>query len=143
LTSLQVFNAEVDDSGFDVVLGFGSQLRYVQLKQAHSAKTPSHCSIRLSFSTIPGACVVLMSYSMDELRLTQFRFFGGEPDKPMATIANLPHSKSPGRRNEMGERKVRVNYRDVPVSKFNGPLSPEQLFDVLFPRLERNNNLPG
>lgn len=31
---LQVFNAEVDAAGFDIVLGFGEQLRYVQLKQS-------------------------------------------------------------------------------------------------------------
>lgn len=141
LTGLQVFNAEVDDSGFDVVLGVESQLRYVQLKQAHSEKTPSHCSVRLSFSNIAGSCVVLMSYSLNELRLMQFRFFGGQPDKPMANIAELRHSKSPGRRNEAGQRKVRVNYRDIPVSKFQGPLSAERLFDILFPLPEKSASL--
>lgn len=29
---LQVFNAEVDAAGFDIVLGFGEQLQYAQLK---------------------------------------------------------------------------------------------------------------
>src|SRR5205085_3823329 len=76
LAALQVFNAEVDDSGFDVVLGLGSQVRYIQLKQTHDQKLPTHCSVRLSFSGLPGSCVVLMSHSIPELRLTQFRFFG-------------------------------------------------------------------
>ena len=42
-------------------------------------------------------------------------------------------SKSPGRRNADGERKLRSNYRDVRVKEFEGPLSAVQLFDVMFP----------
>lgn len=132
-SSLQIFNSEVDDSGFDIVLGLGNQLRYVQLKQAHEGKTPAHCSIRLSFSTLPGSCVVLMSHSLADLRLTKFRFFGGLPKEPMPNIEALPQSKSPGRRTAAGERKVRLNYRDVPVKKFLGPLSSTELLNVLFP----------
>ena len=79
-TPLQVFNSEVDDSGFDLVLTIGSQARYVQLKQAHDEKIPTHCSVRLSFSNLPGSCVVLMSHSLATLRLTQFRFYGSIPE---------------------------------------------------------------
>ena len=45
---LEVFNSEVDAAGFDLVLGFEEQLRYVQLKQAHAEKKLSHCSVRVS-----------------------------------------------------------------------------------------------
>lgn len=131
--SLQVFNSEVDDSGFDIVLGLGAQLRYIQLKQAHDEKTPTHCSVRLSFSSLPGSCVVLMSHSLTDLRLTKFRFFGGAPSEPMSNIDAMRQSKVPGRRNAAGERKVRTNYRDVPVKSFQGPLSCAELLDVLFP----------
>lgn len=130
---LQVFNAEVDNAGFDVVLGLGSQVRYIQLKQTHDQKVPTHCSVRLSFSTLPGSCVVLMSHTITELRLTEFRFFGGPPGEPMASITELRMSKLPGRRTISGERKTRTNYRDVPVRSFAGPYSAAQLLDVLFP----------
>lgn len=132
-TALQVFNSEVDDSGFDIVLGLGTQVRYVQLKQAHEGKVPPHCSVRLSFSSMPGSCVVLMSHTLAELRLTNFRFFGGAPNEPMSNIEAMRQPKSPGRRNAAGERKVRTNYREVPVKQFQGPLSATQLLDVLFP----------
>lgn len=131
--ALQVFNAEVDDAGFDVVLGLGTRIRYVQLKQTHDRKVPRHCSVRLSFSALPGSCVVLMSHTVTELRLTQFRFFGGRPGEPMESIAGLRLSTLPGRRGAAGERKTRANYRDVPVGTFEGPYSAEQLLDVLFP----------
>lgn len=132
-TPLQVFTSEVDDSGFDLVLSVGSQARYLQLKQAHDEKIPTHCSVRLSFSNLPGSCVVLMSHSLAMLRLTQFRFYGGGPGEPMSSIEALRPSKAAGRRSASGERKVRLNYRDVPVRDFQGPLSAVELVDVLFP----------
>lgn len=85
-TGLQVFNSEVDDSGFDLVLTLGSQVRYVQLKQTHDEKVPTHCSVRLSFAEVSGSCVVLMSHSLATLRLTEFRFYGREPSAAMASI---------------------------------------------------------
>src|SRR5258706_3451736 len=86
MTPLQVFNSEVDDLGFDLVLTVGSQSRYVQLKQAHDEKAPTHCSVRVSFANMPGACVVLMSHSMASLQLREFRFFGALPTEPMPLI---------------------------------------------------------
>jgi hypothetical protein len=133
LVPLEVFNSEVDSAGFDVVLGLGSQVRSVQLKQAHAGRVPTHCSVRLSFSVMPGACVVLMSYALEDLRLSSFRFFGGPPSQPMADISALRSTKSSGRRNAAGQRQIRRNYRDVPVSQFEGPLTFNELLDSLFP----------
>ena len=119
--------------GFDMVLAVGSQSRYVQLKQAHDEKTPLHCSIRLSFAALPGSCVVLMSHSAASLQLRKFHFLGGAPADPMPSIEAGRVSRSPGRRGADGERKLRVNYRDVPIRAFEGPLSSPELFDLLFP----------
>jgi hypothetical protein len=51
----------------------------------------------------------------------------------MATIEAMRPTKAPGRRNAVGERKVGTNYRDFPVRQFQGPLSMEQLVNILFP----------
>lgn len=132
--SLQVFNSEVDDSGFDLVLTLGSCARYIQLKQSHDEKSPAHCSVRLSFSAMPGSCMVLMSHSVGELKISSFRFFGGTtPADVMPLVDLLRHSKSPGRRNAAGERKVRTNYRDIPIRMFSVKLSTAALLDRLFP----------
>lgn len=132
-SALQVFNSEVDSSGFDIVFSLRNQVRYVQLKQAHEEKIPDRCSIRLSFSRLPGSCVVLMFHTLSDLRLTKFKFFGGKPNVPMPSIEAMQQSKSPGRRNAAGERKVRGNYRDILVKQFQGPYSCSELLDVLFP----------
>lgn len=134
--SLQVFNSEVDDSGFDVILGVGAELRYIQLKQAHNEKVPPSVSVRLQFSSLPGSCVVLMSHRLSDLALTGFRFYGAaDPKSPMPEIASFVTSKAPGRRTADGERKVRENYRNVLVSRFSGPLDIGGLLLTLFPVL--------
>lgn len=134
--SLQVFNSEVDDSGFDVILGVGAELRYIQLKQAHDEKVPAHVSVRLQFSELPGSCVVLMSHRLADLALTGFRFYGGAAtSEPMPGIAAFSTSKAPGRRTADGARKVRENYRNVLVSRFSAPLDLRGLLLALFPGL--------
>lgn len=135
--SLQVFNSEVDDSGFDVILGVDAELRYIQLKQAHDEKVPLHVSVRLQFSALPGSCVVLMSHRLADLALTGFRFFGGAAAvEPMPDIAAFSPSKAPGRRTADNKRKVRENYRDVPVKRhFSGSLDTGGLLLILFPGL--------
>lgn len=137
--ALQVFNSEVDDSGFDVVLGMGTQVRYVQLKQTHEEKLPRHCSVRASFAALPGSCVVLMSHTIPELRLKSFRFFGAAPGSPMPSIEAMRATVSPGRRNAAGQRKTRANYRNVPCSHFQGPLSASELLAILFPEAHNHS----
>jgi len=131
--SVQVFNSEVDDSGFDVVLGVGGEIRYVQLKQTHDEKVPPNCSVRLSFAQLPGACVVLVSHSMQDLRLTGYRFFGADPAMPLPDIEGFRKPRMPGRRSASGKQKIRENYRKIPIRHFKGPLTIEQLTDILFP----------
>ena len=133
LASLQVFNSEVDDSGFDLVLSFKGAIRHIQLKQAHDGRMPRDCSIRANFATIPGACVILMFHSIDDLRLTGFRFFGRRPTEPMPSIENLKTSKSSAKRDKDGTRKERLNYRNVPVRTFTDSLTSQDLFASLFP----------
>jgi predicted Rossmann-fold nucleotide-binding protein len=141
--NLQVYNSEVDDSGFDIVLQLGSHVRYVQLKQTRNDKVPRSSSVRLSFAVMPGSCVVLMSHSIDKLHLTHYRFWGAGPSEPMQSIAALKATKSPIRRDTEGKRKLRTNYRDVPVGQFKGPLNTGELLDLLFPSNAASEALDG
>jgi len=43
---LNIFNPEVDDSGFDLVLGCVTKLRYIQVKQVHAYGAASKFSVR-------------------------------------------------------------------------------------------------
>jgi hypothetical protein len=133
LSCIQILNSEVDDSGFDIVLALGNRARYIQLKQTHSEKTPPHVSVRLSFATMLGSCVVLVAHNLHDLSIANFRFFGSAPDLPMPDISAGARSIVPGRRNAAGERKRREGYRNVALRRFSPTLSSSQLLDMLFP----------
>jgi hypothetical protein len=131
--SLQIFNSEVDNAGFDLVLKLGELIRYVQIKQTHDQKIPPHCSTRITFSKLNGSCIVLISYDWHDLTISGYQFYGKMPHEPMEAIEGYPPSKTPGRRNAEGERHIRSHYRNVPIRQFTPRLDCEQLLDVLFP----------
>lgn len=132
MAPLHVFNAEVDDSGFDLVLGRGDQLRYIQVKQVHKLGRASKFSVRLEFARLPGSCVVVVVHTEDTLEVDHFLFYGSSTREPMPSIDANRATVSPIRRGSDGKRKTRENYRDIPRRKFRGPLSTGQLLDALF-----------
>jgi len=129
---LHIFNAEVDDGGFDLVLACGDKLRYIQVKQVHSTGSASKFSVRLEFTRLPGSCVVVVVYSESELAVEHCLFFGGTACEPMPNVENEKASISPIKRGEDGRKRVRSHYRDIPRRKFSGPLNTGQLLDALF-----------
>jgi hypothetical protein len=138
---LQIFQAEVDDSGFDLVLGCGGVVRYIQVKQVHVKGAASKFSVRLQFSRLSGSCVVVVAYEAESLDVKHFLFFGSVPNKPMPPIDTHKPTKSPGRRDQSGTRKVREHYRDVPRNKFSAALTVSELVDHLFPQMGHNPSL--
>jgi hypothetical protein len=133
---VQVFKAEVDDSGFDLVLGCNGAMRYIQIKQTHLKGKVAKYSLRQDFPQMAGACAVVIVYDAVTLETDHCLFFGGPPDSTMPDIGDNPVTQSPGRRTAKGVRKIRENFRDVARSHFLGPLSIPQLVDLLFPNLE-------
>lgn len=131
--TLQVFNSEVDDAGFDLVLSVGTAVRYVQLKQARFDKTKPSCSIRLPFSRLIGSAAVLMAYRCDNLEIESYGFFGNGPHSCMDEIENYKVSRSPVKKDSSGKKQQRPNYRDVPTCAFKRRLDMGALVDLLFP----------
>lgn len=129
---LHIFNSEVDDSGFDLVLGCGARLRYIQVKQVHLQGAASKFSVRLDFARMPGSCVVVVVHTEDELVVDHFLFYGGAIHEPMPSVEDNKPSVSPGKRDIDGNRKTRPHYRDVKRSRFHGPLTTAGLLDALF-----------
>jgi hypothetical protein len=129
---LHIFNSEVDDSGFDLVLGCGTKLRYIQVKQVHTKGAASKFSVRLDFTRMPGSCVVVVVHTEDELTVDHFLFYGGAVDAPMPSVEANKASTVPGMRDIEGNRKTRQHYRDIKRNKFRGPLTTADLLDALF-----------
>ena len=130
---LHIFNAEVDDAGFDLVLAWSDKLRYIQVKQVHLKGHTRKFSVRLEFTRLPGSCVVVVVHSESDLEVDHYLFFGGSPSVPMPSVENEKASVSPIKRGEDGKKKVRPHYRDIPRKRFSGPLNTGELLDALFP----------
>ena len=131
-TPLNIFNSEVDDSGFDLVLSCHQCLRYLQIKQVHLDGRASKFSVRHDFSLMPGSCVVVIVHAADDLSIDHFLFYGGSVNEPMPSVDGNKASISPIRRGADGKRKVRQHYRDIRRSKFKKLMSVSELIDALF-----------
>ena len=129
---LHIFNSEVDDSGFDLVLGCSTKLRYIQVKQVHAKGAASKFSVRLDFTRMLGSCIVVVVHTEDELLVDHFLFYGGSVHEPMPSVEDNKPSTVPGRRDIEGKRKTRQHYRDVKRKNFKGPLTTAELLDALF-----------
>ncbi|MEW6120198.1 MAG: hypothetical protein AB1593_08915 [Pseudomonadota bacterium] len=129
---LSIFNSEVDDAGFDLVLACAGKLRYIQVKQVHKNGSASKFSVRLEFTLMPGSCVVVVVHSESDLQIDHFLFFGASASEPMPNVETEKASVSPIKRGEDGKKRVRPHYRDIPRKKFSGPLNTGQLLDALF-----------
>ena len=129
---LHIFNREVDDAGFDLVLSYTDKLRYIQVKQLHSHGQNARFPVRLEFTRLPGSCVVLVVHSESTLEVEHYRFLGGSARDSMPIVENEKVSLSTHKRETHGKRKPRPHYRDIPLRKFSGPLNTRELFDALF-----------
>lgn len=134
---LHIFNSEVDDSGFDLVLGCDKKLRYIQVKQVHAHGKAQKFSVRLDFTQMPGSCIILVVYTVEKLEVDHFLFYGGKVNEPMPSVEDNKPSRLPGRRDTDGNHKTRPNYRDVKRNQFEGPLDAAALLDKLFGKLHK------
>ena len=129
---LHIFNAEVDDAGFDLVLACAGKRRYIQVKQVHSRGKADKFSVRLEFTRLPGSCVVVVVHAESTLEVEHYLFFGDSVHEPMPSVENEKASVSSIKRGEDGKRKTRPHYRDILRKKFSGPLKTGELLDALF-----------
>lgn len=127
-----IFNSEVDDSGFDLVLACAEKHRYIQVKQVHLNGAAAKFSVSLEFTRLPGSCVVVVVHTESELKIDHFLFFGASASDPMPSVETERVSVSPVKRGEDGKKRARPHYRDIPRKKFKGPLNTSQLLDALF-----------
>lgn len=132
---LHIFKAEVDDSGFDLVLGIRNELRYIQVKQCHEQGKKRGFSIQTEFSRLPGSCAVLIVHAEDTLAIKHFEFYGEVPGLPMPNIEHFPPTQSSTRKDSEGNKRIREHYRDVPRTKFKERklIGAGALLDALFP----------
>lgn len=121
---VEVLRAEVDASGYDLVLGANGRTRYVQLKASkHGGKTARQ-TINSRLKDRDGGCVVWVTYEVDPetWRTTlRYRWWDGDLSELPATVGRNPHTK-----------KVRPKTVVLKKSDFEHVATTAELVDRLF-----------
>ena len=128
ITNVEVFRSEFDAHGYDLAIAQRDIVRHMQLKT--SLKRPRIISLAQSLAEKPSGCVIWIQITPD-LKLGPYYWFGGTPGNRLPDISKFPNSMRPTR-NKKGERPVRGNYRDVPLSKFERVETLPEVLEKLF-----------
>lgn len=126
-----ILNSEVDDSGVDIVLTFGSITRHIQMKTINKRHAPNPYNIASSLWSLPGACVIWMTYDPFTMRPLVYHLLGARGN---GFINEVTTKEFPaGKRKKSGAWAEREGYRGVKSADANQKsLSIEGLIDYLF-----------
>lgn len=131
--TMEVLRAEVDSSGYDLVLEFGGVLRHVQLKSSRADAKTAKQKLSTKLAEKPSGCVVWIVYREDPSRARvslRYRFFGEAPGAPLPELGDSVAKHSKG--NALGVKTERPGLRTVGINKFSEELDLQQLFRRLF-----------
>lgn len=122
----EVLRADVDGSGYDLVMEAKGMIRHIQLKASGTNGRAATQKVNVALADKPGGCIVWMLFDPDTLEIDHFRWFGGRAGQALPSLEGLPtarHTKG----NSAGEKLERPSIRIIPKARF------ERIED--FPRL--------
>jgi hypothetical protein len=132
-----VLRSEFDAHGYDLVMARGRIVRHIQFKTGTSSK-PGDVSISMALADKPSGCVVWIRVS-DKLDLGPFFWFGGAPGDPLPSLDGyaIPMRAT---HNKDGERPPRKNHRLIPGNQFQRLETINEVLEVLFGTLPKEDH---
>jgi hypothetical protein len=127
---IEVLRAEIDSSGYDLVLECGGVLRYVQFKSSHRDATTRDVNISLSLAKKKGGCVIWIVFDAATMRIGPYLWFGGRAGEPFPSLGErvARHTKA----DKAGVKAERPNLRVVGKSSFKPLETMEDVVEELF-----------
>lgn len=131
---VEILRAEVDDSGYDIILSWGNTNRYIQLKTSEIGGKTIKQKFNIALAAKENACVIWIIREIDnQSKRFKFKylFFGspiGQPFPDIEKYKTARHTKG----NAKGEKKERPNIREIPKKDFVEYDSCSKLFEGLF-----------
>ena len=130
-TKVLVFESEIDDSGFDVVVSVEKYTRHIQLKSSMIESSTKSTQLHQSLCRLPGGCVVWMEYLRSTLEVQKYHLFAySNPSEPL-DFSKFPLAKTT-RANSRGVKKIRPGCHLVSKSAFHQNLSFDLILKLLF-----------
>ncbi len=132
--TVEVLRAEVDASGYDVVLECNGFLRHVQLKTSRVGGKTARQNVNIALARKPSGCVIWIIREEDRskyrMRLS-YRFFGAEAGSPLPPLDDYKTAKHT-KGNKHGVKSVRRAIRVVPIRYFTKINTTTELVARLF-----------
>ncbi|MGA7676135.1 MAG: hypothetical protein WCA78_13960 [Rhizomicrobium sp.] len=129
---VSVLRPEVDDCGYDFVLGCGGSWRHVQLKASHRTAKTAYVPVNMGLSRAPSGCVVWLLFDPETLSLGPYLWLGGRPGVPLTEADLGERIGRHTRADSHGAKRKRPSIRMVGRGRFTQFGSISDVADVLF-----------
>ena len=132
--TVEVLRAEIDSSGYDLVLECNGKLRHLQLKSSKVDGAAASQNVNVALAEKPHGCVIWVFRSVDESTGRfefEYRLLEGIDGGKLGRIERLPAAKHT-KGDSTGKKKERPNIRRVPKSMFEPPCDISVLVKRLF-----------
>jgi len=127
---IEILRSEVDNSGYDVVVGCNGIMRYIQLKSSYAGAKTSRIGVNLRLKNKPDGCVIWLWFNEKTMDFEKLLWFGGTPGKTMPDLGNKIARHSKG--DQSGHKAERPNQRVINKGRFATFTSMEEVAKELF-----------
>jgi hypothetical protein len=127
---IEVLRAEIDASGYDLVLECNRVLRYVQFKSSHRGAATRDVNVHLNLARKPGGCVIWILFDADKLELGPFLWLGARGGQALPPLGERIARHAKG--DSTGIKAPRPNLRVVGKNTFKPLQNIEALVEELF-----------
>ena len=127
----EVLRADVDGSGYDIVIEARNRLRHIQLKASFEGGATRQQKINVSLAAKPSGCVVWIVFDPDTLDFREFLWFGADPGSPLPSLDGFKtarHTKG----DATGFKAERTGIKIVPRGRFEKIATLAELSGKLF-----------
>ena len=107
---MEILQAEVDDSGYDIVLEAALITRHIQVKAKIEGGNTASFAISERLTQKPSGCLIVIYVNRDSLETVGYRFYGGVPGDPFPDISTAKFAKHT-KGNALGEKTARKRHR--------------------------------
>jgi hypothetical protein len=104
---IEVLRAEIDYSGYDIVLECNGVLRYVQFKSSHRDATTREVNVSVNLAKKRGACVIWIIFDGQTMKLRPYLWFGGGAGEPLPPIGDPGSSPYQGGQERRESRETK------------------------------------
>ncbi len=133
---IEISRAEIDISGYDLILECNKIVRHIQLKSSDSASKTSRQNVSLKLADKPSGCVIWIKKKVEEKEgkfSLNYLFYGDDNANKLPSLDELKTTKHT-KANAKGEKKERASMKNIPKGKFRQVKDTIELLNLLFPK---------